>query len=50
MITFLMVLLVMIPPIGTGNNDDTRADDNPPLNEPGNDCLSNGVISNDHHL
>ena len=47
MILFLKVLLVMIPPIGAGNNDDTRADDNLPLKEPGNDSLSKGVTSND---
>ena len=46
MIPFLKALLVTIPPIGTGNNEDTRADDNLPLKEPGNDSLSKGVTSN----
>ena len=46
MIPFLKVLLVMIPPIGIGNNNNTRADDNLPLTEPGNDSLSKGVTSN----
>ena len=47
MIPFLKVLLVTIPPIGTNYIDDTCADGNPPLKEPGNDSLSKGVTSND---
>ena len=46
MIPFLKVLLVTIPPIGTGYIDDTRADGNLPLKEPGNDSLSKGITSN----